>query len=454
MIITRKTISRRTVLRGLVAAVSLPLLDAMVPALTALARTPAKSVARFGVTYVPMGAVMNNWTPTETGANFALSPILEPLAAFRDRMLVLTNLDNEPAVAKLGEPAGGHGRIGGAFLTGVHAKPTEGTDFEAGISIDQIAAQHLGQQTQLASLELGLETAGIAGACDVGYSCAYVNTLCWRAATTPLPMENNPRAVFERLFGDSDSTDPAARIARMTQRRSILDSVTETVSDLQRSLGRGDGARLTEYLDSVRDVERRIQRAEADSANELPVVERPAGSIPASFEEYAKVMFDLQVLAYQSDVTRIATFMIGKELSSRTYPEIGVPDQHHPLSHHQNDPEKLAKLTRVNTFHASLVAYYLEKLRSTPDGESNLLDQLTLIYGSGMSNSNQHVPHKLPVLLLGGGAGHLKAGRHLRFADETPLTNLYLTVLNQLGVPVERIGDSSGQMRELSEVVS
>jgi hypothetical protein len=452
MIVTRKKVGRRTVLRGLGAAVSLPLLDAMVPALTALAQTPARSRARFGVVYIPMGAVMNNWTPAETGAGFTLSPILEPIGKFRDRMLVLTNLDNEPAVARLGEPAGGHGRIGGAFLTGVHAKPTEGTDFEAGVSIDQIAARHLGQQTQLTSLELGLETAGIAGACDVGYSCAYVNTLCWRTATSPLPMENNPRAVFERLFGDSDSTEPAARQARMAQRRSILDSVTESVSDLQRSLGRGDGARLTEYLDSVRDVERRIQRAEADSATQLPVVERPAGGIPASFEEYAKLMFDLQVLAYQSDVTRISTFMIGKELSGRTYPEIGVPDQHHPLSHHQNDPEKLAKLTKVNTFHVSLLAYYLEKLQSTPDGESNLLDQVTLIYGSGMSNSNLHVPHKLPVLLLGGGGGRIKGGRHVRFADETPLTNLYLTVLSQLGVPVERIGDSNGQMRELSEV--
>jgi hypothetical protein len=451
MIVTRKTVARRTVLRGLGAAMSLPLLDAMVPALTALAQTPAKARARLGVVYVPMGAVMNNWTPAETGAGFPLSPILEPIGKFRDRMLVLTNLDNEPAVAKLGEPAGGHGRIGGAFLTGVHAKPTEGADFDAGVSIDQIAARHIGQQTQLASLELGLEATGIAGACDVGYSCAYVNTLCWRAATTPADGEQPAGGVRASLLATATAPGPR-RQARMAQRRSILDSVTESVSDLQRTIGRNDGARLSEYLESVRDVERRIQRAEADSSTQLPVVERPAGSIPASFEEYAKVMFDLQVLAYQSDVTRISTFMIGKELSSRTYPEIGVPDQHHPLSHHTNDPEKLAKLTKLNTFHVSLLAYYLEKLQSTPDGESNLLDQLRRLSGSGMSNSNLHVPHKLPVLLLGGGAGRIKGGRHVRFGDGTPLTNLYLTVLNQLGVPVEQIGDSNGQMRELSEV--
>jgi hypothetical protein len=450
MIVTKKALPRRTVLRGLGAAVALPLLDGMVPALTALAKTAAKPAARLGFVYVPMGAVMNNWTPAAEGSAFELTPILQPLAPFRDRLVVLSNLDNKPAVALLGEPAGGHGRIGGAFLTGVHAKPTEGADFAAGVSVDQIAAAHLGRETQLASLELGLETSGLAGACDVGYSCAYVNTICWRSATTPLPMENNPRAVFERLFGDSDSTDAAARLARMEKDRSVLDSVTQTVTDLQKSLGQRDRAKLAEYLEAVRDVERRIQKAEAQSERELPAFERPAGSISASFEEYAKLMFDLQLLAYQSDLTRVSTFMIAKELSSRTYPEIGVPDQHHPLSHHQNDPAKLEKLTKLNTFHMTLFAHHVERLKATPDGDGSLLDHVMLVYGSGMSNSNLHVPHKLPLLLVGGGAGRIAGGRHLRFPDETPLTNLYLTLLDTIGVPMERVGDSTGKIAELT----
>ena len=289
MIVTKKTIGRRTVLRGIGASLALPLLDSMVPAFTPLVRTAAKPITRLGVVYVPMGAVMDKWTPATEGLSYEMTPILQPLAPVRDRLMILTNLDNAPAVARTGEPAGGHGRIGGAFLTGVHAKPTEGADFETGISIDQIAARHLGQHTQLASLELGLESTGLAGACDVGYSCAYVNTLCWRGPTTPLPMENNPRAVFERLFGDSDTTDSAERNARMTRDRSILDSVTETVGDLKRALGKRDQAKLSEYLEAIRDIERRIQKAEAQSAQELPVVERPTGSIAASFEEYAKV---------------------------------------------------------------------------------------------------------------------------------------------------------------------
>jgi Protein of unknown function (DUF1552) len=452
VIITKKAIPRRTVLRGLGATLALPLLDSMVPALTALRYTAAKPVNRLGLVYVPMGAVMSNWTPATEGGEFECTPILQPLAPFQDRLLVLTGLDNEPAVARLGEPAGGHGRIGGAFLTGVHAKPTEGADFEAGVSIDQIAARQLGQHTQLGSLELGLESAALAGACDVGYSCAYVNTLCWRSPTTPLPMENNPRAVFERLYGDSDSTDARARAARMQKDRSILDSVTETVADLQRDLGSRDRGKLSQYLEAIRDIERRIQTAEAQSGRELPVVERPAGSIPASFEEYARLMFDLQVLAYQSDLTRVITFMIAKELSSRTYPEIGVPDQHHPLSHHQNEPQRLEKLTRINTFHTRLFAQYLERLRATPDGDGTLLDHVTIIYGSGMSNSNLHIPQKLPILLVGGGAGQIKGGRHVRYPDQTPLTNLYMTVLTKVGVPMERIGDSTGELKHLSDV--
>jgi hypothetical protein len=365
---------------------------------------------------------------------------------------VVTGLDNRPALALQGEPAGGHGRIGAAFLTGVHAKPTEGADFRAGVSIDQIAAAHLARETELASLELGLESTELVGACDVGFSCAYVNTLCWRSPTTPLPMENNPRAVFERLFGDSASTDARARLARIASDRSLLDSVVDKVTELERDLGPGDRAKLAEYLEAVRDIERRITRAEAQSARELPAVDRPSGSVPASFAEYAKLMFDLQVLAYQADLTRVITFMIAKELSGRTYPELGVPDPHHPLSHHQNDPARLEKLARINVFHLELFAYYLEKLGATPDGDGSLLDQAVLIYGSGMGDSNLHDPRDLPILVAGGGAGQLRGGRHLRFPKETPLTNLYLTALATVGVPVERIGDSTGAMQELSGI--
>jgi hypothetical protein len=452
MILTKKAIPRRTILRGLGASLALPLLDGMVPALTALARTPARAKSRLGLVYVPHGAVMANWTPAADGAAFELSPILQPLAAFRDQLVVLTGLDNNPALALQGEPAGGHGRIGAAFLTGVHAKPTEGADFRAGISIDQIAARHLGQETQLASLELGLESTELAGACDVGFSCAYVNTLCWRSPTTPLPMENNPRAVFERLFGDTTSTDPAALRARMRKDKSILDSVTRKVADLEKDLGPGDRAKLGEYLEAVRDIERRIARAELQNAREVPALEAPSGSVPADFSEYARLMIDLQVLAYQSDLTRVITFMIGKELSGRTYPEIGVPDPHHPLSHHQNDPAKLAKLARVNVLHMELLRYYLEKLKATPDGDATLLDQIVLLYGSGMGDSNLHDPRNLPILVAGGGAGRIRGGRHVRYPKGTPLTNLYMTMLHNVGVPAESIGDSTGEIEHLSNL--
>ena len=452
MIITKQAIPRRTVLRGLGAAIALPLLDGMVPAYAALRNTAARPVRRLGVVYVPHGAVMENWTPAGEGVDFEFSPILAPLSPFRDRLLVLTGLDNRPALAVKGEPAGGHGRIGGAFLTGVHAKPTEGADVEAGVSMDQIAATELGRRTQVASLELSLESTEMAGACDAGFSCAYVNTLCWRSPTTPLPMENNPRAAFERLFGDSDSTDPADRQARLEAERSILDSVSDKVRRLDRELGAPDRAKLAEYLDAIRDVERRIENAERQGARELPAVERPSGGIPESFEDYARVMFDLQVLAYQADLTRVITFMVAKEISNRTYPEIGVPDQHHPLSHHHNDAEKLAKLTMVNTFHVRLFADYLERLRSTPDGDGSLLDHMAIVYGSGMSNSNLHTPRRLPILVAGGGAGRISGGRHVRYGDGTPLANLYVSLLNKVGVPIERIGDSTGELTELSDL--
>ena len=452
MIVTKKALPRRTVLRGLGATIALPLLDGMVPAFAAIRNTAASSTKRFGVVYVPMGAIMDSLTPATEGAGFALTPILQPLARVQDQLVVVSGLDNQPAVALSGEPAGGHGRISAAFLTGVHGKPTEGPDFRAGISVDQIAADVLGQETQLRSLEIGLEASDIAGACDVGYSCAYVNTLCWRTPTTPLPMTNSPRAVFERLFGDSDTTDPAARAARLRKNRSILDSVSGTVADRQAVLGARDRVKLTEYLEAIRDVELRIQKAETQSDRELPTYERPTGSIPESFEAYAKMMFDLQVLAYQADLTRVSTFMIGKEISGRTYPEIGVPGGHHQVTHSTRDPERVANLVKINTFHMQLFAYYLERLQATPDGDGSLLDQMTIFYGSGMSESDQHNPHKLPALLVGGGAGPIKGGRHYRYPDETPLTNLYLTVLQKLGVPAESIGDSTGVFKELSDI--
>ena len=452
MIVTKKSIPRRTVLRGRGATVALPLLDGMVPAFAATRAAAAKPVGRFGVVYVPHGAVMANWTPAETGAAFELSPILTPLKPFRDQMLIVTGLDHTPAAQLAGEPGGGHGRIGGAFLTGVHAKPTEGADFKAGTSIDQIAATELGRETQLTSLELGLGSTDFAGACDAGFSCAYTSTLCWRTPTTPLPMESNPRAVFERLFGDGDTTDAAVRRERMRKDRSLLDAVVERIADLQQGLGAKDRSKLAGYLDAVRDVERRIQRAEAQSARELPGVEQPSGSAPAAFEEYVRLMFDLQVLAYQCDLTRVITFMMTPELSARTYPEIAVPEPHHALSHHQNRPENLEKLTKLQTYHAGLLSYYLAKLKATPDGDGSLLDHLTLLYGSGMSDSNVHDIHGLPIVLIGGGAGRLQGGRHLRYAAGTPLTNLYLTVLNKFDVPVERVGDSNGRLDHLSDL--
>ena len=453
MIIIKKALDRRAVLRGLGTAMALPLLDSMVPAMAAVRNTVAKPKARLGLVYVPHGCPMEEWTPTAEGSAFRFPTILEPLTPYRDQVLVLSGLDLEPAVALRGEPSAGHARITGAWLTGVHAKPTEGADFEAGISLDQIAAGQLGKETELESLELSLESKELAGACCVGFSCAYVNTLSWSTPTTPLPMENDPRAVFERLFGDEDNTDPAIRRARLEKKRSILDSVTDAAAQLKKELGPDDRIKFDEYLDAVRGIERRIDKAEAQSDLELPAMKRPVGGIPVAFDEYAKLMFDLQVLAYQIDVTRIITFMVSKELSSRSYPELGVPEGHHGLSHHQDDIEKLDKLTKVSTFHMQLFAYYLDRLRSTPDGDAGtLLDQMTIIYGSGMSNSNLHDPHKVPTLLVGGGAGMIKGGRHLRYPDGTPLTNLYLTVLDKLGVPVERVGDSTGRLESLSDV--
>ena len=446
-IATKQALPRRTFLRGLGVSVALPLLDGMVPAFAA----PARAVKRLGAVYVPNGVEMRMWTPKGEGTGFEWPLILEPLEAFRAQTLVLSGLADQPAVPAPGEGIGDHARASATWLTGVRAKKTEGPDIRAGVSLDQIVAQQLGQETQLASLELALDSVEVLGACDAGYSCAYANTIAWRTPTTPLPMENNPRAVFERLFGASDSTDAATRAARIAQDRSILDFVTAEVAALKRRLGPGDGGKLTEYLDAVRDVERRIQTAERQSTRELPVVAQPMG-IPETFDAHAKLMYDLLALAYQCDLTRVATFMIGKEVSGRSYPEIGVPDGHHACSHHQNDPVKLEKLAKINRYHVQHFAYFLEKLRTTPDGDGSLLDHSVFVYGSGISDGNIHFHLDLPMLVVGGGAGTLHGGRHLKYASDTPLSNLYVTLLDKLGLPLDQFGDSTGQLDYLADL--
>jgi len=445
MMIFKKVMPRRMFLRGLGATVALPLLDGMVPAFATAAESAVKPVSRLGFVYVPHGAIMNKWTPATEGTSFEMTPILEPLAPFRDRLLVLSGLDHKEAVQLPGEGGAYHSRATATFLTGVHPKATEGLDIHAGVSVDQIAARELGKHTQLTSLEMALDSVERVGTCEPKYTCAYLNSISWRSPTTPLPMEHQPRAVFERLFGDSDSTDPAVRRARIQEDRSILDAVTEEVTRSLKGLDPSDRAKLSEYLDAIRDIERRIQIAEQQSARELPVLERPVG-VPATLEEYGKLMFDLLVLAYQADLTRVSTFMVAHELSVRTYPEIGVSDPHHPLSHHRGDPKMIEKVLQIDTFHTKLFAYFLEKMQATKDGNGSLLDHAMIVYGSGISDGNLHYHDNLPVLLVSGGAGQLKGGRHVRYPKGTPMTNLYLTMLENLGVPVASIGDSTGKL--------
>jgi len=431
---------RRTLLRGLGAAVALPLLDGMAPA-TAAGRTAAdRPVERLVVTYVPNGIVMSDWTPAGNDETLALSPILQPLAPFRDAVTVVSGLRNGPPSYAV------HAVASTEFLTGMPPAPSTGSIAMAGISMDQLVARESGRYTQLASLEMSLES-GYAGACDIGTSCVYNDTIAWRGPATPLPMEHDPRAVFERLFGDSDSTDPDTTALRLGERRSILDSVGDAIGDLSRGLGGRDRARVGEYLDAIRDIERRIQRAEQQDAVELPSIARPAG-VPDSFPEYATLMFDLQVLALQSDLTRVITCMMGRELSGRTFPQIDVREAHHPVSHHRNDPEKLAMLTKINTHHVGLFASFLERMRSTPDGDGSLLDHVAVLYGAGMSDGNTHAQADLPVLLVGHGAG-LSGGRHLRVNADTPLANLHATLLPRLGVDVESFANSTGRLSDL-----
>ena len=441
MVILRKSMPRRTFLRGVGATLSLPLLDAMIPAFA-----QAKSALRLSFVYTPNGRIMDKWTPKTEGLAFELPTLLQPLSTFRDQFVVLSGLCHNAAreLPGEGDQGGMHERAGGTFLTGVHPKKTDGADIRVGISLDQVIAKELGKYTQLASLEVGLDTAGIVGACERGWSCSYINTLSWRTPTTPLPMENNPRRVFEHLFGDLDSTDPAAQRARARMNRSLLDSVNEAASSLANDLGPSDRTKLTEYMDAVRDIERRVQLAESQDTQDLPALQRPPG-IPATFEEHAKLMLDLQVLAMQSDLTRMLTFMTGREKTDRPYPEIGIPDSHHPLTHHGGDPEKIAKVVQIEMLQSKVFAYYLEKLRATPDGDGSLLDHSMIVFGGGISNGNNHSYVDLPILLAGGGA-QIKGGRHIRFPKDTPLTNLYLTLTDKLGMHLDSFGDSAGRL--------
>ncbi len=441
MIISRKSIPRRAFLRGTGAALALPMLDAMTPALSAEQPRPV----RLSFIEVPNGIRMDKWTPAAEGADFALTPTLEPLADFRDRMLVLSGLDQHEAAALGFEVGGDHPRACAAWLTGAHCKMTSGADLRAGISVDQVAAREFGKYTQLASLEIGLDPPDVVGACESAYGCAYYNTISWRNETTPLPMENRPRAVFERLFG-AGGTDPKTRLILRRESRGVLDAVNDDVRRLRGKLGGADRGKIDQYLDAVRDVERRIQLAETQDSRDLPRLEGPAGA-PAVFSEYYKLMTDLMVLAWQTDMTRVCAFQIGHEMGGRAYPEVGFGDAHHSVTHHQGDQNKIDKVIQIDKFQTKLLAYHLDRLRSTPDGDGSLLDHSLILYGSSISDGNLHLYTDLPVLLIAGGVGGIKGGRHVRYPRGTPMNNLFLTMLDKANVPnVERLGDSTGRL--------
>lgn len=433
-----KPLSRRTVLRGVGATLALPFLEAMSPTRFGLrGQAPRTSAHRFQTIYVPNGMAMEYWTPDGVGRDFRLSPILEPMAPFRDQMLVLSGMD--------GTWSGNHAGASGSFLTGTTRGGRNNTETLAEVSIDQMLARKFEKETQVASLELSMDKPANAGVCDLTLNCVYTHTLSWRTATQPLPMESNPRAVFERLFGDSGSTERAAREERLRQQRSILDSVREEVAALKRELGPQDNLKIDEYTEAVRDVERRIGMAEQQIDIELPFFEAPEGA-PASYEDHMELMFDLQLLAFQADLTRVSSFMFGKEQSARPYPQIGVPDAHHPLSHHNNVPELIERMSKINRYHVELVSRYLQKLRDTPDGDGTLLDHMTVLYGAGISNSTRHSPVDLPVVLIGGGNGRLNGGRHLSYTDSPVMANLLVTLLDKFDVPMDRVGGSTGRL--------
>jgi len=450
MIVTKKAIPRRTLLQGIGATFALPLLDAMVPAF-ATAASAATPVRRLGIVYHPNGMIYDKWLPKGSGASFEISPTLAGLQPFRDKLIVVSGLSSDEAEA-LGDGGGDHSRASGSYLTGVHVKKSDSA-LENGISMDQIVAKAFERDTQLSSLQLTVDDNSLLGSCDLGYSCAYSSTLSWLTPTLPLMAENNPRVIFERLFGASDRTDPRVRAARLQQDRSLLDSVNDRVKQLQRKLGPADNRKVNDYLASLRDVERRIQKAEEQSSKEMPDVVRPPG-IPDAFDQHVRLLYDLQLLAYQSDLTRVITFMYGREQTGRPYPQIGLPEPHHSMTHHQNDPVKMEKCARIQRYHVDLFAEFVAKLDKTPDGDGSLLDHVIIQYGSGLSNSDRHTHNPLPVLLVGAGAGALKGGRHIVYPEHTPLTNLQLTLLNKLGVPIEKLGDSTGKFKELSELSS
>ncbi len=432
-VIGGKAISRRAVLRGAGAALALPLLDAMTPALAQAARP----VHRFQTVYIPNGMAMEYWSPSSIGRSFQLSPVLQPLAAYREKMLVLSGLKANWNIA--------HAGAGGSFLTGVTRGGRNETEILAGISMDQLLANELGKQTQLSSLELSMDAPALAGACTVNLSCVYTHTLSWRGDTEPLPTEHNPRALFERLFGDSGSTAKDAREARLRQQSSILDAVLDKLDKLEGKLGAEDRHLVHSYTESVRDIERRIERAEQQIDMELPEIAQPAG-VPVDFEEHMELMQDLQVLALQTDLTRVITFMMSKEQSARPYPQIGVPDAHHPLSHHNNNAELVARMSLINTYHVQLFARYLDKLSAIPGADGSLLDNMTILYGSGISNSTVHSGVNLPVLLVGGGAGWLQGGEHIQYDNEPTMADLHLTLMSRFGVHVDSLGGSTGPL--------
>jgi hypothetical protein len=444
---TRKVLPRRTFLRGLGTTLGLPFLDAMVPAAaTASSRAVAMPAKRLSYVFIPMGCDLPRWTPPGNDTLDELSPILQSLAPIRRHVSVISNLELQPAYP------GTHATSNAAFLSAAQAKHTESTDYYLGITADQIAARQIGQQTQLPSLELAMDLMQTVGQCDNGYACVYQNNLSWSSPTTPLPAEAHPRLVFERLFGDGGSK--ADRTAALKQRASLLDFVKEDMARLARSLGPEDRQRVDHYLDSVREVERRIQKAEAGIAeNPLPDLDRPVG-VPAAYADHARLMFDLQVLAMQGDVTRVSTFQLARETSNRTYPEIGVPDPHHPLSHHGNDPAKIERMSRINAFHVSLFAGFVTKLAATPEAEGTLLDHTLCLYGSGMGNPNVHDHTNLPVIVAGGASAGMKGGRHLRHDKPVPLANLHLTLLDKAGVHLDKFGDSHGKISGLFETLS
>jgi hypothetical protein len=442
MVIFKKSIPRRTFLRGAGAALALPMLDAMVPAFAADTTRPI----RMAFMQTPNGIMnlKNEWTPKTEGTDWEMTRTLEPLTPFRDRMVVLSGLDQQQAAGLNGEVGGDHPRACTAWLTGTHAKMTSGADLHAGISVDQVAAQEFGKYTQLASLEIGLESAEVVGACESAYGCAYYNTISWRNETTPLPMENRPRAIFERLFGDG-GTDPKARLAIRNEDKSILDAVNSDIKRMRGKVGGTDRAKVDQYLEAIRDVERRMQLAEKQDVHALPIGS-PVGS-PEVFTDYFKLIADLMVLAWQTDMTRVITFQMGHEMSGRAYPEVGFGDAHHPCTHHQGDPEKIEKTTKINGLHTRMLSYYLERLRSTSDGDGSLLDHSMILYGAGLSDANLHLYTNLSLVLVAGGVNGIKGGVHVRYPNRTPMTNLLLTMLDKAKVPhLDKLGDSTGRL--------